>query len=157
MGLPAKQPDNAAQPEPRRLPAMMPPSRRGARAAARRGGRGETQPPLLISTHLLSDPPPSPARQDRREEMRTLLASLGLRKAYVLARDYEPEHIEGWVAAWQEDRDGGADIGAGALAVRIEQWGPPPATSVFEAVVREDTEQDWLERRYQRGRGGSLR
>lgn len=157
MGQPAEQPYNAAQPQPRPLPVIVPPTRRGARAAARRGGRGETQPPLMISTHLLDKPPPSPARQDRREEMRTLLAGAGVRKAYILARDYEPEHIEGWVAAWQEDRDAGADIGPGALAVRIEQWGPAPKTSVLEAVVREDTEADWLERRYRRGKGGSLR
>lgn len=162
MGLPAEQADNAAQPQPRPRPEILPPSRLGVRAAARRGGRGATQPPLLISTHLLDgSPPPSPAPaksdQERREEARTLLAGLGVRKAYILARDYEPEHIEGWVAAWQEDRDGGAGIGPGALAVRIEQWGPPPATSVLEAVVREDTEADWLERRYQRGKGGMLR
>ena len=163
MGLPAEQPDSAAQPEPLHQPEIVPPSRRGARAAARRGGRGETQPPLLISTHLLDGFPPSPAPtatksvEERREEARTLLAGIGVRKAYVLARDYEPEHIEGWVAAWQEDRDGGADIGPGALAVRIEQWGPPPATSVLESVVREDPEAAWLERRYARGKGGSLR
>ena len=177
MGLPAEQPDSAAQPQPRSLPEILPPSRRGARAAARRGGRG-AQPPLLISTHLLDgSPPPSPApmparsahslvknanpsvenAEERREEMRTLLEGVGVRKAYVLARDYEPEHIEGWVAAWQEDRDGGAGIGPGALAVRIEKWGPPPETPVLEAVVGEDAEADWLERRYQRGRGASLR
>ena len=163
MGLPAEQPDSAAQPQPRPVPEIMPPSRRGVRAAARRGGRGATQPPLLVSTHLLDDVPPSPAPgpaksgQERREEVRMLLAGVGVRKAYVLARDYEPDHIEGWVAAWQADRDAGADIGPGALAVRIEKWGPPPATSALEAVVREGTEADWLERRYQRGKGGSLR
>ena len=116
-----------------------------------------------MSTHLLDDPPPSPApapsknAQERRQEIRTLLEGVGVRKAYVLARDYKPEHIEGWVAAWQADRDGGAKIGPGALAVRIEEWGPPPETTVLEAVVREDAEADWLERRYVRGKGGSLR
>lgn len=164
VGLPAGQPDNAAQPQPRHMPKGLPPSRRGARAAARRGGGGETQPPLLVSTHLLSEPPPSPAHspaksdQERREEARTLLAVLGVRKAYLLARDYEPAHIEGWVAAWQEDRNGGADIGPGALAVRIEQWGPPPAPQGNPKHL--DTEADWLERRYKRGKArgeGSLR
>jgi hypothetical protein len=88
--------------------------------------------------------------------MRTLLTSLGVRKAYLLARDYDPEHIKGWIAAWQEDRDTGADIGPGALAVRIEQWGPPPTTAVVEAVVREDAEADWLQRRYESGGKGAL-
>lgn len=161
MGMPAEQPDNAAQPQPRPrlLPEIVPPTRPRTRARARVGGGGGVQPPLLISTHLLQEPPPSPAPDSakRREEARALLAGVGVRKAYVLARDHEPEHIEGWVAAWQVDRDGGADIGPGALAVRIEQWGPPPETSVLEAMVREDTEADWLERRYKRGKGGSLR
>lgn len=161
MGMPAEQPDNAAQPQPRPwlLPEIVSPTRPRTRARARTGGGGGIQPPLLVSTHLLQDPPPSPAPDSakRREEARALLAGVGVRKAYVLARDYPAEHIEGWVAAWRADRDGGADIGPGALAVRIEQWGPPPETSVLAAMVREDTEADWLERRYKRGKGGSLR
>jgi hypothetical protein len=89
--------------------------------------------------------------------MQTLLAGLGVRKAYVLARDYPADHIEGWVAAWQEDRDTGADIGPGALAVRIDQWGPPPPTPVLEAIIVQQEESDWLERRYERGGKGTLR
>lgn len=160
MPQPARQPDTAPQPEPQAIPQaipqLVPPSPRGARAAARRGGRGE-QPPLLVPVDLLNgSSPPSPARVDRREEMQALLAEVGVRKAWVLARDYPAEHIEGWVAAWQEDRAGGADIGPGALAVRIEQWGPPPEAKVKTASGAE-TEAEWLERRYARGAKGRLR
>ena len=158
MAQPARKPDNAAQPQPQTgaRPELLPSSPR-VRARVRTGGGGGKQIPFLVDTKLLGDPPPTPARQDRREEMQALLANLGVRKAYVLARDHEPEQIEGCVAAWQEDRDAGADIGPGALAVRIVEWGPPPETSVLEAVVREDSEVAWLEERYERGGKGSLR
>ena len=140
MALPARKPDDSPSPSSRR----------------RRGG---VQTPLLNQVKREVIPPSSPpARKQRNEpnrriEMGRLLKSCGVRYYWSLARDYPADLIEGKVREWRDD----PDAGPGLLVKMIQEGGPVLEADVLGTVTREDAEADWLERRYHRGKGETLR
>ncbi len=137
MGQALRQPDNAS-------------------SSVTDGGRG-VQPPLPNLVKPVEVPPSPPRDRPRmpqgRVEARDLLASVGVDAAVGVAWQFEPSQVRAVVARWEERNVEGENLGPGWIVWRLKQ-GP---IKVRQAQNDSDRESEWFERRYQRGKGESLR